>query len=976
MVNSNLTKKFELYIFIVSIYVTHFLIRYTTISGIFKPKSQMDIVDSYNKSYYSLVSTHNTINIEFELRIANFDYFKFIDVVNRLNNLSESTSDELNGPARRGETIKQYKPCEIENTMNAIIEEPIELKPSNTKLKDASLIMTMKFDMQGRKTQYGNGEYKSYSRKWRIGRSNEILNPLFKYSINVSGEQVINTDIKPDSNSLIRIKCRLSYYIEIVSAQNSRKWRIDLTITKQFQAFNSTDISLYINKMFKHDEPMTPNNFMKLLKLDDTDTRQLYNYELEIEYMNPDNVLNNNHSLSASDITDIVKFISSITQSNVLSDTKYQSVIYDIAKHIVTNPDKLKRFKHDLGIKQLLPGVIPLTANTYKDIYPPTGYYLLDKADGIRSVLIINDTFMYLISDKMIEFELPKKYNTTIVDGEFIGNTLYIFDVIMCDGEDLTKFGYEIRNDSIEACVNIFEAINTKKTLTINVAAKPRVYITDFKPDDLKRQFNDPVLQNRPYETDGLIMVKPDNNYMMTITYKWKSAKNNTIDFLIKKVQQHLVDELPEQLRPKSDFVLYYLFVGINNNMFNKLGLHKVDGYDEIFKSDGYRTTDKYFPIQFSISDSPFAYFYYCPKELDSKGYSGKYVEMRCSGGCTAAGNLGMPNWDFVKVRDDRAREKSNYFGNDYKTAEINWTNYLAPFKKEQLWNGPVGGYFMTVKNKLYKDQTAFTSFVKSQRINTMTNYNWVVDAAIGKGQDFLRYVNANIRHLVGIDIDQIALTELIRRKLQNAGTVIREYNNPLTLFILNADLSKDYKEIANKITSIEGYPAAGANAMVINLAIHYMCDTTDHITNFVKLCANLVASGGKMVITAMFGELVHKLLIDNNIETGKAWSKYQDGVLKYSIRKDYNAKEMVDVGQAIGVLLPFSVGDYYTESLVNTDYIIALYAEYGFDLVEKVPFSKYFRIYETHSQSRFRQLTSDDLEFLSLYGEIILKKR
>ena len=924
----------------------------------------MEILDSYNKAYYSLASTHNTINIEFELRITNFDYFKFIDVVNQLNKFSNN------------DNIKQYQTCEIENTMNALIEEPIELKPSNTKLKDASLIMTMKFDTQGKKMQYSNGEYKSYSRKWRINRSNEMLNPLFKYSINVSGEQAINTDIKPDSNSLIRIKCRLSYYIEIMSQDpaNSRKWRIDLTITKQFQAFNSTDISLYIQKMFKHDEPMDPNNFMRLLKLDDIDARQLYNYELEIEYMNPDKVIDRSHSLTVSDINDIVKFISSITQSKVLVDTKYQSVIYDIAKHIITNPEKLKRFKHDLGIKQLLPNVIPLTANTYKDIYPPTQYYLLDKADGVRSVLIINENFMYLISDKLIEFELSKKYNTTIVDGEFIGNTLYIFDVIMCDGNDLTKLGYEIRNDSIELCVDIFETIKNEK-ITINVAAKPRVYITDFKPDDLKRQFNDPVLKNRPYETDGLIMVKPDNNYMMTITYKWKSVKNNTIDFLIKKVPQHLIDNIPEQLRPKPGFVLYYLFVGISTNMFNKLGLYKVDGYDEIFKSDGYKTTDKYFPIQFSISDSPFAYFYYAP-DTGRDDISGKYVEMRCGGGCDAAGNLGMPNWEFVKIRDDRAREKSNYFGNDYKTAEINWTNYLAPFKKEQLWNGPTGGYFMTVKNKLYKDQTAFTSFVKSQRINTMTNYNWVVDAAIGKGQDFLRYVNANIRHLVGIDIDQIALTELIRRKLQNAGAVIREYNNPLTLFILNADLSKDYTGIAKKIKNIEGYPVNGANAIVINLAIHYMCDTIDHITNFVNLCEHLVAPGGKVVITAMFGDLVHKLLMDNNVETGNTWSKYQDGVLKYSIRKDYTSKEMVDVGQPIGVLLPFSVGDYYVESLVNTDYLVSLYDAHGFDLVEKVPFSKYFKIYETQSQSRFRQLTPDDLEFLSLYGEIILKKR
>ena len=110
--------------------------------------------------------------------------------------------------------------------------------------------------------------------------------------------------------------------------------------------------------------------------------------------MNSDSISDNRHSLTISDITDIVKFISSIIQSKILTDNKYQSVIYDIAKHIITNPDKLKRFKHDLGIKQLLPNVIPLTANTYKDIYPPTNYNhtLLYWTQQIRQYRLLSGT--------------------------------------------------------------------------------------------------------------------------------------------------------------------------------------------------------------------------------------------------------------------------------------------------------------------------------------------------------------------------------------------------------------------------------------------------------------------------------------------------------------------------------------------------------------------------------------------------------
>jgi hypothetical protein len=373
------------------------------------------------------------------------------------------------------------------------------------------------------------------------------------------------------------------------------------------------------------------------------------------------------------------------------------------------------------------------------------------------------------------------------------------------------------------------------------------------------------------------------------------------------------------------------------------------------------------------------AYIYY-HSDLGTE-IDGKYIELRCGSekneGCMAAGNLELPNWEFMRTRDDRAREKTNYFGNDFKTAEINWSNYLAPFDENQLWDGPDAGYFITAKSTIYKQQTAFTSFVKTQIIESLSHCKWVVDAAVGKGQDFLRYVAAGVRYLVGIDIDQIALTELVRRKLQNAGKNNgRDASNPLTLYILSTDLTNPYKKTADKVKSIMGFPEKGADALVINLAIHYFCGTVKHIQNFIHLCASLVAPDGTVSLTAMFGETVHKLLMDNNVDTGGAWKKYQGDVMKYSVRRDYKTDTITDVGQKIGVLLPFSVGEYYTEFLVNTEYLATQFDLLGFDMVERVPFNEYFEIYKARNPSRYKMLTPEDLEFLSLYGKMTFKKR
>ena len=58
------------------------------------------------------------------------------------------------------------------------------------------------------------------------------------------------------------------------------------------------------------------------------------------------------------------------------------------------------------------------------------------------------------------------------------------------------------------------------------------------------------------------------------------------------------------------------------------------------------------------------------------------------------------------------------------------------------------------------------------------------------------------------------------------------------------------------------------------------------------------------------------------------------------SIKKIYSSETLEVCGQKIGVLLPFSNGEYYEEYLVNTKTIIREFKDNGFQLIENTSIS------------------------------------
>ncbi len=827
------------------------------------------------------------------------------------------------------------------------------------------------------------------------------------YIVALSAENEEAAGFASDESTIIRVKARVSFPLRLAGVAEAAQgtpllWRVDLTVTRQIMG-NDADSALQqiVGQMFRGTPVMRADTLLSSLGLDgDPSKRALYRYEIEAEFVGPPEV---SDFIRPADVTAAADTILGLVDPANVREASFQAIIYRVAQHLVQAPAYLERFKHELGLKRLLPQVQALTRTEYKTLYPPVGLYLTDKAEGVRALAVVQSGKGAIVASTLFDGFKPDphadpaavsgvKAGDTVLDGELIvgpgdGLAFYAFDAIAVAGEQISADGFEKRLGRIGEGVAILRAAG------IPAAAKGFEHITSAATADLDRVIKGVHGAKRPYRVDGLIFVEPGKPYKETASYKWKSAHDNTIDFLARRPPGSVLGKQPFIDRPGHR--LHFLFVGANTQILSALGVSRCPGYSELFPSAGRggHGPQSYVPAQFSPSDSPFAYLYQHPEGLEP--VDGKIVELRCAGGCEAAGGGGpLANWEFVRTREDRARELATgqHFGNDLQTAESVWLNYLDPFPIDQLVNGP-GLYFQNEKSTLYSAQTAVISFVKSRRISELQGVGWVIDLGAGKGQDLGRYLSAKVGHLLAVDRDRAGLGELVRRKYSHARhAAVRKENDShahkvrspvgTIVHVLAADVTDPYSSLLAKFETL-GLQRFGADAIVCNLAIHYMLKDLDALRNFIALARGSLKLGGQVILTILRGDLVHRLFCANKTPVGGTWDVFetphnaaepQDSpqIRKYSLRRDYSSSELEDTGQQVGVLLPFSNGDYYTESLVNPRAVSREFAARGFKQTAFTSVADSFDAFAEHNRAVSAGLTPGDKQYLALYGELV----
>ena len=751
------------------------------------------------------------------------------------------------------------------------------------------------------------------------------------YKVSLKLEETQTKDIKFNDNSHVRLKMRASFLMPL----DGIKWKIDMTITRSLTGSNAINsLKTIIDQMFSN---KTFENFVEDLPG--------YEYEIEAELLD-DNV-------KVENINNIVKEIQIMIDDKYLDKILVIQSLGELKKLIGTN----KQSRDNLSIGSILPGVYNLEYNEYKNTYyPPLNYHVMRKIDGKRTAIIfINGKCSIITSEKVFKHEVKSRTTSnstadiTLLDCEYVIThdgieKIYAFDVCYIAGEDLRNEPYESR------ILRLDEAIDIIKTIP-EIKIEKQFMLKINSMEDIKEKIME--ISSRPidFETDGIIMVQPGKAYSNTISVKWKPAELNSVDVFVKKAPRNLIGKEPFIL--KKGYTMYFLFVSINKFMMSQKGLKHCPGYDKIFG----RLTTKKIPIALSFPSCPLAYiFYHQNDDLD-----GKILEV-------VADDIKQKyvNWNILKVRTDKMADKTNY-GNSYLTSLKVIQNYINPFNIEYLWGEWGNDYFVNEKSSDYKSQTRFISFVKQTRIQSMKFANCVIDIGSGKGQDLFRYLKSGISHLIMIDKDKSALSELVSRRF-NSTEDFKTMNT--TLHVMNTDINNPYTENIERM-DVFGMGKIEANYIVCNLAFHYFCENTANIRNFVMLAKNLLIKGGKVILTILMGDVVFNLLKKNNVQVGETYDIMENSEPKYSIKKIYSSETLEVCGQKIGVLLPFSNGEYYEEYLVNTKTIIREFKDNGFQLIENTSISSKLQEFNLSNSTR---LTEQDIQWVSLYGELVFR--
>ena len=157
-------------------------------------------------------------------------------------------------------------------------------------------------------------------------------------------------------------------------------------------------------------------------------------------------------------------------------------------------------------------------------------YWIGYKNDGERYSLCIiryeDKPRCFLLNRKLEGFQVSLKivkklYNGTMIDCELVGNYLYIFDVMVYAGENISKYNFETRMSYIDSFLKGIKVTNDS--------------IYKFKKKEFKLLNKENQLQYEE-ENDGYIFV-PNDKEIVTGTntdyFKLKPRLKNTIDFAI-----------------------------------------------------------------------------------------------------------------------------------------------------------------------------------------------------------------------------------------------------------------------------------------------------------------------------------------------------------------------------------------------------------------------------------------------------------
>jgi len=327
--------------------------------------------------------------------------------------------------------------------------------------------------------------------------------------------------------------------------------------------------------------------------------------------------------------------------------------------------------------------------------------------------------------------------------------------------------------------------------------------------------------------------------------------------------------------------------------------------------------------------------------------------------------------WIPIRVRNDKTsdyRKNNKSFGNDYRTANSVWKSIHNPVTELMIRTGQGipdtidddNVYYKKNNNKtITRSLRDFHNLVKRQLILGVSRKgDKLIDMSVGKAGDFPKWRNAELDFVFGIDYSK----DNIENRLDGACARylkerLRWYNLPKVLY-LNGDSSKNIKNgdsyfdtkskqisraifgegpkdqmiLGKGVYNQYGKGSTGFDVVSNQFSIHYFFKDISTINNFLRNVSDCCAVNGYFIGTCYDGKKVFNKL--EEIEEDDSISLTQDELKMWEIQKKYKKIVFNDDETSLGYEISVyqeTINKYFSEYLVNFDYLTRLLENYGF---------------------------------------------
>lgn len=339
--------------------------------------------------------------------------------------------------------------------------------------------------------------------------------------------------------------------------------------------------------------------------------------------------------------------------------------------------------------------------------------------------------------------------------------------------------------------------------------------------------------------------------------------------------------------------------------------------------------------------------------------------------------------WEVLRVRHDKTAEYragEKQYGNSFQTANSNWRIIHQPITEKMITTGKdiptqindsdASIYYVNVQKETKTERLGHfhNRYVKNTLIQTVSKPGQIlIDFSVGKGGDLYKWKKARLSFVLGLDVHKNGITHRMmgacKRYIDETSKIEQHFRDKtLQCLFIHADTSKsildgkstfdeqsehiiecvfgknnrelyqNMPDLGNGVAKQYGRLVNRADIGSMQFAIHYMFESKEKLTGFIKNASDCIRKDGFLIGTCFDGNVIFNMLKDKKI--GESHTLQENEHKIWSVTREYDNDSFTPDDSCLGMAIDVfhdTIGQTIREYLVNFEYLHDIMALFGF---------------------------------------------